>query len=178
MDLSGIWLAARLEKPAWAKTKARNFRISFFYLTLMRQKETQQNHWQLSLRPWINRSNTPSALLSFQQLLERRFFCLVFYFKGKYFVLIDHIWSETKCFLCFCVLSSNIYTKIKLRPQIGLTHAISIVKWFFGFLSKKIFFTFLCWIWVTDVLQQYCENFRKIEQVKLVENLAPKLPTL
>ena len=30
---------------------------------------------------------------------------------------------------------------------------------------------------MTGVLQQYCENFRKIEQVEVVENLAP-LPTL
>ena len=26
---------------------------------------------------------------------------------------------------------------------------------------------------IIDVLQLYCENFRKIEQVELVENLAP-----
>ena len=59
-------------------------------------------------------------------------FCLVFYFKWKYFVLIDHILSETVCLLFFCVLFSNIYTKLKLRPKVGLTYAISIVKWFFG----------------------------------------------
>ena len=40
------------------------------------------------------------------------------------------------------------------------------------FLSKKTFFTILCWIWISDVLQQYSENFRKIEQVEHVENLA------
>ena len=41
------------------------------------------------------------------------------------------------------------------------------------FLSKKIFLTLLCWIKINDVLQQYCENFRKIEQGELVENLSP-----
>ena len=35
------------------------------------------------------------------------------------------------------------------------------------FLSKKMFFIFLCWNWIIDVLQQYCENFRKIEQAEL-----------
>ena len=43
---------------------------------------------------------------------------------------------------------------------------------FFLFFVKKVFFTFLCWIWI-DVSQQYCENFRKIEQAELVENLPP-----
>ena len=39
------------------------------------------------------------------------------------------------------------------------------------FLSKKIFFTFLCWIWVIDVSYQYCGYFRKNEQAELVANL-------
>ena len=30
---------------------------------------------------------------------------------------------------------------------------------------------FLCRIWIIDVSQQYFENFRKIEQAELVENL-------
>ena len=70
----------------------------------------------------------------------------------------------------FC---SQICTlKLNLLPKIGL--AISIVKWFFWILSKKIFFTSFCWIWIIDGSQQYCENFRKIEQAELVENLPPK----
>ena len=44
-------------------------------------------------------------------------FCLAFYFKWKYFVLVDHILSETICLLCFCVLFSNIYTKIKVTAK-------------------------------------------------------------
>ena len=59
-------------------------------------------------------------------------FCIAFYFKWKYFVLADHILSETICLLCFYVLFSNIYTKIKVTAKVGLTYAISIVKWFFG----------------------------------------------
>ena len=55
-------------------------------------------------------------LRSFRHLLERRF-CLAFYFKSKYFVLIDHILSETICLFCFRVLFSNIYTKIKLMAN-------------------------------------------------------------
>ena len=55
-------------------------------------------------------------LLSFQHLLERHF-CLAFYFKWKYFVLIDHILSETIRLFCFCVLFSNIFTKIKVTAK-------------------------------------------------------------
>ena len=42
-------------------------------------------------------------------------FCLAFYF--KYFVLVDHILSETICLLCFCVMFSNIYTKINVMAK-------------------------------------------------------------
>ena len=41
------------------------------------------------------------------------FFCLAFYFKWKYFVLIDHILSETIWPVCFCVLFLNMYLKMK-----------------------------------------------------------------
>ena len=44
-------------------------------------------------------------------------FCLAFYFKGKYFVQIDHILSETICLFCFCVSFSNIYSKIKKNSR-------------------------------------------------------------
>ena len=37
------------------------------------------------------------------------FVCLGFYVKWNYFVLIDHILSETICLFCFCVLFSNKY---------------------------------------------------------------------
>ena len=37
----------------------------------------------------------------------------------------------------------------------------------------KIFSIFLCWIWVIDAAQQYCEKFEKIKQVELIENLPP-----
>ena len=42
------------------------------------------------------------------------------------------------------VFCSHIFTqKLNLRPKVGLTYAVSIVKWFFGgFLSKKIFLLF------------------------------------
>ena len=82
--------------------------------------------------------------------------------------------SYLKPFVCsVSVFDSQVCTlKLNLRPKIGLTYAISIVKWFFGiFVLGNIFFTFLCWIWITDVSQQHCENFRKNEQVELVENL-------
>ena len=61
-------------------------------------------------------------------------FCLVFYFEWKYFVLIDHIQSETICLFCFSVLLSNIYSKIKFTAK----------NWsdLCNFYSKVIFWSF------------------------------------
>ena len=52
-------------------------------------------------------------------------FSLAFYFKWKYFVLINSILSETiiLSYLHFCVLFSNIYPKIKLMAKNGLAYA-------------------------------------------------------
>ena len=59
---------------------------------------------------------TTFALLSFLHHSERRF-CLMFYFKWKYFVLTDNVLSKTICLFCFCVLFSNIYPKIKFTAK-------------------------------------------------------------
>ena len=66
-------------------------------------------------------------------------FCLAFYLKWNYFVLIDHILSKP---FVVSVFRSQIYTlKLNLRPKIGLTYAISIVKWLFGiFVLENIFY--------------------------------------
>ena len=45
------------------------------------------------------------------------FFCLVFYLKWNYFVLIDHILSKNICLFCFCVLFSKMYPKIKFMAK-------------------------------------------------------------
>ena len=100
-------------------------------------------------------------------------FCLAFYFKWKYFVLSDYILSEPFVFSVFVFCSQICTLKLNLWTKIGLTYAISRVKWFLEFLIKKIVFKFLCRIWIIDISQQYCENFRKIEQAELVENLPP-----
>ena len=75
-------------------------------------------------------------------------------------------------FSVFCVLFSNIYTKIKFtaKSSSDLCNFYSKVI-FFNFCLRQYFFTFLCWIWIIDISQQYCENFRKI--VELVQNLVP-----
>ena len=71
------------------------------------------------------------------------------------------------------VFCSQISTqKLNLRSKIGLTYAIFIVKDILNFLSTKIFFTVLCWISITDVSQQFCENLKKNE-AELFENLSP-----
>ena len=103
------------------------------------------------------------------------FFCLTFCLTWNYFVLIDYISSETICRICFCDLFSNTCHKIKFiaKNRSDLCNFYNKMI-FWKFLSKKIFFTFLCWIWIIDVSQQYCENFRKKnEQTELVENLPP-----
>ena len=46
-----------------------------------------------------------------------KIFCLEFYFKQKYLVLIDNTLSETICILCFCVLFSNLYPNIKFTAE-------------------------------------------------------------
>ena len=71
-------------------------------------------------------------------------FCLAFYFKWKYFVLIDHILSETICLLCFCVLFSNIYIKIKVTAKnlSDLCNFYSKVI-FWDFCPRKYFLLFL-----------------------------------
>ena len=73
------------------------------------------------------------------------------------------------------VFCSQLCTlKLNLSPKVDLTYAISIVKWFFEiFVLVNIFYFFFCWIWIIDVSQQYCENFKKIEQAELVQNLPP-----
>ena len=49
--------------------------------------------------------------------------------------------------------------------KIGLAYASD----FLESLTKKIFLIFLCWIWIIDVSQQYCENFRKLNKRKLLK---------
>ena len=88
-------------------------------------------------------------------------FCLAFYLKWKYFVLIDYILSETICLFCFCVLFSNIYTKIKFTAKIWSDLCIFYIKVIFRNFCLRKYFYFLCWIWIIDISQQYCENFRK-----------------
>ena len=85
------YLKSLLKSKLWLGKK-----LTFFFL------------WRTS---YCNRK-----LMSFRHLLERRF-CLTFYFKWKSFVLADHILSETICLFYFCVLFSNIYTKIKLTAK-------------------------------------------------------------
>ena len=100
-------------------------------------------------------------LLSFRHLLER-WFLLGILFEMKIFcsdwpyLIRNHL-----SFLFLCFVLKYFTLKLKLRPKDGLTYAISIESDLLEFLSKKINFTFLCWIWIIDVSQQYCENFRK-----------------
>ena len=62
-------------------------------------------------------------------------------------------------------------TKLNLRPNIGLTYAISTVKCcFFLILYKKIFFTFLCWIWILMFHNIIVKISEKLNQRNLLKN--------
>ena len=67
-------------------------------------------------------------LLSFRHLLERRFFAWRFILNANIL-----FWLATSCQKPFVfyvsVFCSQVFTqKLKLRPKVGLTYAISIVK--------------------------------------------------
>ena len=94
-------------------------------------------------------------VLSFRHHSKRHFFCLVVYFKWKYFALIN-ILTETICLFCSCVLFSIIYPKIKFAAKNWSNLSNFYCKMiFFKFLSKKILFTFLCWILLIEKISDY-----------------------
>ena len=86
------------------------------------------------------------GLLSFRHYSER-LFCLAFYFKWKFIVLIDHIRNH---FFVFLRLLLEYFLKINLRLKIGLTYAILTVK--FVFCCLWVFFFFLFWFFFFFVL--------------------------
>ena len=90
-------------------------------------------------------------------------FCLVFYFRWKSFVKIDHILSKTICLFCFCVLFSNIYTKIKFTAKSGsdLCNFYSKVIFWNFCLRKYVLFSLLnlnCWCFIT-ILWNFQKNW-------------------
>ena len=101
-------------------------------------------------------------------------FCLVFYFKWKYFVLIDHIISETICLFCFCVLFSNIYTKIKVTAKSwsDLCNFYSKVI-FWNFCLRKYFLFFFAEFELLLFYNNIMKISEKLKKVELVENLPP-----
>ena len=121
------------------------------------------------------------AVLTVLTSLGRTFFFFFFFFflLAWRFILNENIlfWltlSYQKPFVFSAsMLCFQIFTLIlNLRPKIGLTYAISIVKWYFLYfcLSKYFYFSLLnlnYWCFTT-ILWKFSE---KIEQVELVENL-------
>ena len=102
---------------------------------------------------------------SFWHLSERFFFFWRFILNENIFFWMSIFYQKPLVF-SVSVFCSQIFTvKLNLRLKIDLTYAISIVNWFYiFFVLENIFFIFL---------QQRCENFRKIKQAELVENLPP-----
>ena len=120
-------------------------------------------------------SSNNICLLSFQHLSERRFF-----FAWR-FILNENIlfWltiSYQKPFVfSVSVFCSQICTlKLNLSPKIGLTYAISIVKWFFcNFCLSNLFLLFFAEFELLMFHNNIVKISEKIEQLKLVENLPP-----
>ena len=89
------------------------------------------------------------------------------------------ILSETICLFCFCVLFSNMYPKIKFTAKAWSNQYNFYSKViFWNFCLRIFFFSFLCWIWIIDVSQQYSENFRTIGTSESCWKSACKLPAL
>ena len=108
---------------------------------------------------------------------QKDIFGLAFYFKWK--ILFWMIISYQKPFVfSVSVYCSQIFIiKLNLRPKIGLTYVISIVKWFFGFfVSENIFHFSLLdlnyWCFTTTLWK-----FQKQRQAEHWKS-ATKLPTL
>ena len=104
-------------------------------------------------------------------ITRKDIFCLAFYFKWKYFVLVDHILSETICLFCLGVLS--IYSKIKFTAIIwsDLCNFYSEVT-FWNFCLRKYFFLFFAEFELFMFHNNIVEISVKMEH-KLVENLTP-----
>ena len=89
------------------------------------------------------------------------------------------VWLTISCQIPFVfyvsVFYSQIFTqRLKLRPKVGLTYAISIVKWFFwNFCLRKYFLLFFAEFELLTFYNNIVKISEKIEQVELGENLAP-----
>ena len=92
-----------------------------------------------------------SAVLS--TAFRKNFLFLAFNSKLKYFVLIDHILSETTCLSCFFVLFSNIYHKIKFTSKNWFDPYNFYRKLDFGKLLLKYFY-------FSSLILNYCHSIR------------------
>ena len=81
-----------------------------------------------------------NALLSFLHHSERRF--LLGILNENILFLLTISYQKLFVFSVSVVCSQVFTLKLNLQPKIGLTYAISIVKWFLEFLSKKTFLLF------------------------------------
>ena len=82
--------------------------------------------------------------------------------------IVPHVDIELEDNKQFISNIPRIYLRIKFKTKhwSDLCDIYSKVI-FLEFLSKKIFFTFLCWIYIIDASQQDCENFRKNDLLKI-----------
>ena len=117
-------------------------------------------------------------LLSFRHLSERRFL-LGFFILNENILFWLTISNQKPFVFSVSVFCSQIFTvKLNLRPKIGLTYTISIVKWFFGvFVYENIFYFSLLnlnyWCFTT-ILWKFQKNWTNGTCWKS----ASKLPTL
>ena len=121
---------------------------------------------------WLNTLGI--LLLSFRHHSERYFFAQRFILIESILFWLTRSYQKPFVFSVSVFYFSNMYPKIKFTAKIRSDLCNFCSKVIFGFFCLwKYFVTFLCWISIIGVSQQYCENFRKIKQVELVENLPP-----
>ena len=69
-------------------------------------------------------------------------------------------------FLCFFLI---VYPKLKLFTKIGLTYAVVLAKWYQEFLSKKMLFTYVCWIWIINNINNIVNIAEKLNKRNLLK---------
>ena len=104
-------------------------------------------------------------------ITQKESFCLAFWLTTSY--QKPFVFSVSLCSF------SNIYPKIKFTPNNWSDLRNFYSKALFGNFCLKYyyFFFFFCWIWITDVSQQYCENVRKKLNMRNLIKIQVTYPT-
>ena len=157
--LTECMLMTKLEENKWA--------ILFFFF-LLEQKNVV---FTLNIpTPIVLSTSFGKMFFAWHFLNENVFFWLTISYQALLYRPI--------CLFCFYVLFSNMYPKIKLTVKIGLTYAISTVKWFFFiFCLRKHFLLFFAEFELLTFHNNIVKILEKRNKQTLLKS-ASKLPSL